>query len=68
MLRKPVYENEICVELYALYVSENDRGQKKCPKCSRAAMTVAEAVDLGYHFPDGTSASAGYCKYCGIIF
>ena len=47
MLRKPVYENEICVELYALYASENDRGQKKCPKCSRAAMTVAEAVDLG---------------------
>ena len=53
MLKKPIYENENNVELYALYSSESNNGQKKCPLCGRSGMTVAAAVLQGYEVPGG---------------
>ena len=41
---------------------------KKCPQCGHPGMTVAEAIDLGHEFPDGTSMSAWYCDHCGNIY
>lgn len=68
MLKKPIYENENNVELYALYSSESNSGQKKCPRCGRSGMTVAAAVLQGYEVPGGASLSAWYCSHCGIVY
>ena len=69
MLKKPIYENENHVELYALYASETDHGKRMCPYCQSAdTETVAEAIREGYDIPDDNSLTKWFCKHCEKIF
>ena len=57
MLKKPTYDNENNVELYA---TENNLGQKKCDGCGNICMNSAEAYALGFINASGN----WYCTYC----
>lgn len=68
MMKKPIYENENNVELYAVYATENNYGQKKCISCNRGCITVGEARKKGYTISSGISDNKWYCTHCNIVF